>query len=279
VSTDAGRSLSALTRELSRAPDSAVETWDGGSLSVKDFVSREDLSSLAKIPPSRADEHVQQLLRQTVNDALARREAKERRIGEVPEVAAQEKAHREELMEGALYADFILKDLSVSDDETRAFFEKNSARWTTPKRWRVAHILAKTHDEASKIRKRLVAGESFAELAKKESIDTQSKNIGGDLGWIKKKDVPAAFSSVLTFQVDQVSEPIESKFGWHLIKVTAIEAPKPMPFAEAKDEVRQSLLERKKTERRAEWIAKLRAAAKIKIDDKNLREFAKANAA
>jgi hypothetical protein len=52
-----------------------------------------------------------------------------------------------------------------------------------------------------------------------------------------------------------------------------------MEFEKAKDEVKKSLLERRKTERRAEWVAKLRAAAKIKIDDKSVREFAKANAA
>jgi parvulin-like peptidyl-prolyl isomerase len=277
--TGVAGSLTSLTEVLATAPEAAAETWDGGALAVKEFVSKQDLQPLKTIPPSTAEEQLQQLLRQTVNDALARREAKDRRIAEVPEVAGDAKGHLEDLMERALYADYILKALTVSDDEARAFFEKNSARWTTPKRWRVAHILAKTRNEASKIRKRLVAGESFAELAKKESIDTQSKNIGGDLGWIKKKDVPPAFSSVLTFQVDQVSEPIESKFGWHLIKVTAIEAPKPMPFAEAKEDVRQSLLESKKTQKRAEWVAKLRAAAKIKIDDKNLREFAKANAA
>ena len=279
ASTDAGRSLAALNDALARAPDSPVETWDGGSLSVSDFVSKEDLSSLARIPPSRADEHVQQLLRQTVNDALARREAKERRIGDVPEVAVVVKEHREELMEGALYADYILKDLEVTDEEARGFFEKHRAEWSTPEQRRVAQILVKTREAALQIRKRLDAGESFAELARKESLDTQTKNIGGDLGLIKKKDVPAPFSAILTFKIDQVSEPIESKFGWHLIKVTAIEPPKPMKFEEAKDEVKKSLTEGKKTARRAEWIAKLRAAAKIKIDDKNLHEFAKANAA
>jgi len=169
--------------------------------------------------------------------------------------------------------------VSVSDEEARGDFDKHRAEWTMPERRRVAHILVKTKDEALTIQKKLGAGESFAELAKKDSIDTQSKTIGGDLGWIKKKDVPPAFSPVLTFKTDQVSDPIESKFGWHLIKVTAIEPPKPMKFEEAKDEVKTSLLERKKTERRAEWVSKLRAAAKIKIDDKNLRAFAKANAA
>jgi len=270
-------SFSALTNALSKEPESAVEAWDGGALAVKDFVSKQDLESLARVPPSRAEEHVQQLLRQTVNDALARREAKERRISDVPSVALDVKEHLEELMEQVLYADYILKDLSVSDEEAKADFENHRSEWTTPERRRVAHILVKTKEEALAIQKKVGAGESFAELAKKDSIDTQTKTIGGDLGWIIKKDVPPAFSPVLTFKTDQMSDPIESKFGWHLIKVTAIELPKAMKFEEAKEDIKKSVFERKKTARRAEWVAKLRAAAKIKIDDKNLHEFAKAN--
>ena len=277
--TAATRSLGALRDALEGAPDSPAATWDGGALAVKDFISKQDLASLAALPASRAGEHVRQLLRQTVNDALARRETKDRRIEEVPEVAAEVKAHREELMEGVLYADYVLKDVSVTDEDARADFEQHRTAWTSPERRRVAHILVKTKEEALKTRKRIDAGESFAEIARKESIDTQTKTSGGDLGWITKNAVPPAFSVVLAFTPGQVSEPIESKFGWHLIKVTAVEAPKPMKFAEAKDEVRKSLLERKKTARRAEWVAKLRAAAKIKIDDRALRDFAKANAA
>ncbi len=278
ATTEVVRWLASLRVEAEKAPESAVATWDGGKLAVVDFVSKEDLASLAMIPPSRAEEHVQQLLRQTINDALARREAKETRIENVPEIAAEVKRHREDLMEGVLYADYVLKGVSVTDDEARADFESHKAEWTTPERRRVAHILVKTKEEALKVRKRLDAGESFAELTRKESIDTQTKTIAGDLGWITKKDVPPTFTAVLTLKASQLTDPVESKFGWHIIKLTAIEPPKPMEFAEAKEQMKKSLLERKKTEKRAEWVAKLHAAAKIKIDEKSLHEFAKANA-
>ena len=277
--TDVARSPAALAEALEKAPDSVVARWDGGSLAVRDFVSKQDLDSLGRVPPSRAEEHVEQLLRQTVNESLVRREAKDRAVEKVPEVADEVTRRREDMMEGVLYADYVLKDLSVTDADARADFDAHRKEWTTAERRRVSHILVKTKDEAGAAKKRLDAGEAFGDVAKQISIDTQTKTTGGDLGWIEKKDVPAAFSGILTFHADQVSEPIESKFGWHLIKVTAIEAPKPMEFEAAKEQIRKSLLERRKTERRAEWVAKLRAAAKIKIDDKSLREFAKANAA
>jgi hypothetical protein len=276
--TQLARSLSALSDGLEKTPDAPVETWDGGSLSVKDFVTKEDLASLTRVPASRADEHIGELLKKTVNEALVRREAKDRSIEKVPEVADEVTRRREDLMEAVLYADYVLKDLSVTDADARADFDAHRAEWTTPERRRVAQILVKTKDEALAAKKLVDGGEAFGDVVKKVSIDTQSKSNGGDLGWVARKDVPAAFSGVLSFHAGQVSEPIESKFGWHLIQVTAIQEPKPMDFAAAKDDVRKSLLERRKTQRRAEWVAKLRAAAKIKIDDTNVREFAKANA-
>lgn len=277
--TDAVRSPAALAGALEKAPETPAATWDGGALAVKDFVSKSDLELFARVPPSRAEEHVDQLLRQTVNDRLARREAKDRKIEAVPAVADEVTRRREDLMEGALYADYVLKDLTVTDAEARADFDAHRADWMTPERRRVAHILVKTKEEALAAKKRLDAGEAFGEVAKQMSIDAQSKNTGGDLGWIVRKDVPAAFSVVLTIPAGAVTEPIESKFGWHLIKVIDVEAPKPMEWEAAKERVKKNLLEKRKTERRAEWVGKLRAAAKIRIDDAKVREFAKANAA
>ncbi|HWC65606.1 MAG TPA: peptidylprolyl isomerase, partial [Thermoanaerobaculia bacterium] len=223
--TDAVRSPEALAEALAKAPDSPAATWDGGALAVKDFVSKSDLDLLGRVPPARAEEHVSQLLRQTVNDRLLRREAKERKIGEVPAVAGEVTRRREDLMEAALYADYVLKDLAVTDADARAEFDAHRADWTTPERRRVAHVLVATKEEAIAARKRLDAGESFGEVAKQVSIDAQTKTAGGDLGWITKKDVPAAFSAVLTMAAGAVTEPIESKFGWHLIKVVDVEAP------------------------------------------------------
>lgn len=277
--TEVVRSPAALAEALEKAPDSAAATWEGGALAVKDFVSKSDLDLLARVPPSRAEEHVAQLLRQTVNDRLARREAKERKIEAVPAVADEVTRRREDLMEGALYADYVLKDVAVTDADARADFDAHRKDWTTPERRRVSHVLVKTREEALAAKKRLDAGEAFPDVARKVSIDEQTKTTGGDLGWIVRKDVPAAFSAVLTMKAGAVSEPIESKFGWHLIELVAIEAPRPMDFDAAKESVKKNLLERRKTEKRAEWVGKLRAAAKIRIDDAKLREFAKANAA
>jgi parvulin-like peptidyl-prolyl isomerase len=114
-------------------------------------------------------------------------------------------------------------------------------------------------------------------VAKARSQDTQNAKIGGDLGWIVKKDVPKEFEPVLALKEGELSEPIESKFGWHVVKVVAIEAPKQIEFDAAKDEAKKKLLERRRTEARARWVAQLRAAASIEVNNAKLKAFAKEN--
>ncbi|HET7453842.1 MAG TPA: peptidyl-prolyl cis-trans isomerase, partial [Thermoanaerobaculia bacterium] len=146
--TPLGRSLPSLADALQNTPGAPVETWDGGALTVRNFVSKKELEGLSRLPESRGEDHLAQLLQKTVNDALTRREAKERGIAKTPEIADEVTRRRETLMEGVLYADYVLKDLTVTDDEARADFFKHAADWTTPERRRVAHILVKTRDEA-----------------------------------------------------------------------------------------------------------------------------------
>lgn len=181
-------------------------------------------------------------------------------------------------MESVLYADYVLKGVEATDAEVRADFDSHRKNWTAPERRRVAHILVKTREDAVALKKKLAEGSEFAAVAKESSLDTQTAKIGGDLGWITQKDVPPDFASVLTMKKGEISDPVQTKFGWHVIRVAEIDAPKPMAFDAAKDEVRKSLIERKRTARRAEWVAKLRAAATIKINGANVRAFAKENA-
>ena len=70
---------------------------------------------------------------------------------------------------------------------------------------------------------------------------------------------------------------METKYGWHLVKHIAIEAPKKMEFDAVKDEATKKFLDRTRTETRARWVAKLRAAATITVNNAKLHAFAKEN--
>lgn len=122
--------------------------------------------------------------------------------------------------------DLILTKLSrqgveISDEEIAAFFEANKAHLDTPERILVRHILVETEAEAREILAQLAQGADFAELAKAKSIDTASGVQGGEIGYIYPDSpvVEEFKTAAFALEVGQVSEPVSSQFGWHVIRV------------------------------------------------------------
>lgn len=270
-------SAASLSSLHERAPETALAAWDGGSLLLKDFPSEGELKMMAALPSSRAQQFFDDQLRTAVNEQLVRLEVKRRNIAALPEVADPVRRFQEDLMERVLYADHILKDLEVSDDDVKAYFEKHRSDLKKPERRHVAHIVVASEAAARTIRAKAVAGESWRDLVEKNSLDTQSIKDAGDLGWVTKRDTPREFASVLSLQEGAVSEPIQSKFGWHLIKILKIEDERPLAFEDCKDDVRKLVTEQKKREKRDYWVKKLRAASTVTISTKAIRDYVKDN--
>jgi len=85
---------------------------------------------------------------------------------------------------------------------------------------RASHLLVKTEEEAIKLREEIVAGKPFAEVAKEVSMCPSGRN-GGDLGYFGKGQmVPEFEQAAFSLPVGEVSQPIQTQFGWHLLVVT-----------------------------------------------------------
>jgi parvulin-like peptidyl-prolyl isomerase len=121
-------------------------------------------------------------------------------------------------------------------------------------------------------------GESFAILVRTHSTDTTSVKQGGSLGWITKKDATGDFEKIFSLEEGQISEPLKSKFGWHLVQVEKIVLEKPMSLDEAKEPIRKKVLDQKQRDARNFWLQKLRVASTISISDAGIRKFLKENA-
>jgi peptidyl-prolyl cis-trans isomerase D len=137
-----------------------------------------------------------------------------------------------------------------SEDDLRQLYESEIDRFTQPERRDVRHILITVDPnadaaaaEASKarimaIRKRIESGEDFAKVAKEVSQDPGSAAQGGDLGFIEKGLMDPAFDqAAFALKQGQLSEPVRTRFGYHLIQVTKIEPAKVKPFAAVKDQL------------------------------------------
>ena len=139
--------------------------------------------------------------------------------------------------------------MPVTDDKLKAFYEDQKSSYTTPERRKISHILFKVSDkvdEKTALEKALkakqeLANKDFATLAKEQSDDKLTAKTGGDLGLFNAGTMEKAFEqAVSTLKLDEVSNPVKSAFGYHLIKVTELTAGDVKPFDSVKNEITQA---------------------------------------
>ncbi len=119
----------------------------------------------------------------------------------------------------------------VTDSQLQASYESSKAQFT---QLHAAHILVKTKTEANKIRAQVTA-KNFAALAKKYSIDTGSGAKGGDLGTVSATQLDPTFvQAALALKPGEISQPVQTKFGWHIIMLISADA---QPFDQVKDQL------------------------------------------
>lgn len=131
-----------------------------------------------------------------------------------------------------LSLDNLAKQVAVTDDALMAYYEEEKGNYTVAERRKVSHILfalpadgdeQAVQAQALEAKQRLQNGENFAELAKQLSADKITAVNGGDLGLIKQGDMEEAFETVTyALTANEVSEPVKTSFGYHLIKVTEL---------------------------------------------------------
>jgi peptidyl-prolyl cis-trans isomerase D len=140
----------------------------------------------------------------------------------------------------------IAAEVQVTDEALRKYYDETAAaRYETPERRRASHILieAGTDDaaarrEAEQIAARIKAGEDFATLARENSDDPGSKEAGGDLGWATREAyVPAFADALFGMKQGEVSPPIKTQFGYHIIRLDGIEPPGQRSFEEVRAEL------------------------------------------
>ncbi|GAB2883609.1 SurA N-terminal domain-containing protein [Microbulbifer echini] len=143
-----------------------------------------------------------------------------------------------------LTPEIFASNIDVSEDDVRAQYDQERASFGSDLRRRAAHILLEDADQAKleEIQAKLSAGEDFAELAKSYSEDIGSREEGGDLGFTTGDVFPQAFEEALaTLEVGQVSGPVTTDSGTHLIKLLEVEESEPPTFEERKSAIEKQL--------------------------------------
>jgi peptidyl-prolyl cis-trans isomerase C len=156
------------------------------------------------------------------------------------EIAQQLELARQSVLAGAYVQDYA-KIHPVGDDVLKQEYEALKKR-VGNKEYKLSHILVETEDEAKKVEAELKKGGKFAKVAKAHTKDPGSKDNGGDLGWAVPSNFVQPFGdAVLTLSKGQTSAPVQTQYGWHVIKLEDTRELKVPAFEEVKPNIEKRL--------------------------------------
>lgn len=182
---------------------------------------------------------------------------------------------RKDIVINNLFEKEIASKVGVSDADVQKFYKENQDKFKKPESYQASHILIgvepqakpeekkKAKEKAEALRKRVAAGEDFAALAKTDST-CPSKDNGGDLGSFGKGEmVPEFEKAAAALKPGQISEVVETQFGYHIIKLIGKKDEGNVPLEEVKDQVQNYLKQTKSQQVVLEYVADLKSKATI----------------
>ncbi len=227
------------------------------------FAAEDMAQDLAQMPP---EERRAFLVRILIDMKVMSGAAREAGMDQTEIFAQRQKYLEERALRRAYFNEAIAG--AVTEDAARAEYDAFVQQFEPQDEVRASHILVESEEEANQIKAELDGGADFAELAKEHSIDPGAAN-GGDLGFfghgmMVKPFEDAAFALA---NVGDVSAPVQSQFGWHIIKLEEKRQSAPPSFEQVAPQIQNQLLMRSFTEK----VDELMAGVEIKIEDADLK--------
>jgi peptidyl-prolyl cis-trans isomerase C len=245
---------------------------NGAEIRASDVaLAEEELGpSLAQMDPATKKENVLSFL---IDMKIVSKEAEDKKIADRDDFKTRLAFARNRLLMDNLLA--VEGKAATTDENMKKVYEDAAKQITGEQEVHARHILVETEDQAKKIEDELKKGADFAELAKKESKDPGASD-GGDLGFFTKDQMVPEFSAVaFALEPGKISDPVKTQFGWHVIKVEEKRTRKAPDFEQVKPQIETYVVRKAQ----ADYVAKLRTAAKVERMDKPEDATAKPDAA
>jgi peptidyl-prolyl cis-trans isomerase C len=273
-----GIALGATTGALAQAPKPAAPAAEAAKPADPARVvarvngqpiTEADLAIAAEDPalsiPGASEAQKREILVSYIVDLkLGAKAAEDAKLASGPDFARRVAYVREKLLVDE-YLDAQVKK-AVTPEAARKLYEETSKEMKPEEEVRARHILVENEDDAKKAAARVKGGEDFAKVAAELSKDPGSKTDGGELGFFTKDRMVAPFAeAAFKMKPNEISDPVQSQFGWHVIQVEE-KRTKPVPsFDEMKEQVEQYLTRRAQQEA----VMALRATGKVeRLDEK-----------
>lgn len=248
-------------------PNAVVATVNGQPITEADITLAEgDLGAqFGRLPP---EQRRAAALSSIIEIRLMAAQAATEGLDKAPEFQRQMAF----LTQRALHGELVDKDVAgkITDEEIRARYDKEIAAQTPVNEVHARHILVKTKEEADAIIKKLDGGEDFQKLANENTTDPSGKTSGGDLGFFGPGQmVPEFEKAAFALEIGAYTkEPVQSQFGWHIIKVEDKRTQQPPAFEAVKEQVKSLVIR----EKYVELVKKVRGEAKVDVTDPELKK-------
>ena len=246
------------------ADDAVVARVNGVDIkqSDLDFAASEVGPRLANYVPA---DRRRVLLQYVIENELMAGAGEKDKLNDAPNFSDRMKYHQRRALRDAFFDSTIRN--SVPEADAKKVYEEKISQIKPEQEVHARHILVETEAEAKDVAERLKKGEDFATVAKEKSKDSNAE--GGDLGFFTRGQMLKPFEeAAFALDIGQISEPVQTQFGWHIIKVEE-KRDQALP---AFDQVKEAILSQLVQQRAQEIVTGLRDSAKIEIVDPELKE-------
>ena len=188
-----------------------------------------------------AEQNKARFMRELVLQEILAQEGKRINIEKTPEMQARLHVQTNSTLARAVVQKYIDEKASITDKRMQQYYDQHKTEFIEDDQITASHILVKTEEEARDVLKELKQGKDFDEVAKAKSTDPSSSQ-GGSLGTFGRGRMVEPFEeAAFALKAGDLSEPVQTQFGWHIIKVTDRSEGAQQPFDEVKEDIRQKL--------------------------------------
>ena len=225
------------------------------------------------------------ILRQYVQSIVISQQAKKEGFDKKPEVSQKLNFYSDSLLSNLYLEKQIGDKVTVTEEETKAYYDEHRNEFTTPEMIKARHILVKVDPSASEeekkqayqkaedILKQVQDGEDFAELATELSDDSHTQSKGGDLGFFSRGKIVKPFEDVaFEMKPGETSGIVETQFGYHIIRVEDRKEETLHSYDSMKERIQQRLLQQKKSTYVNDFIDKAMQDAKAELYPEKITE-------
>lgn len=280
ASTESGRS-EAKEEKRDVSSDNVIVKIGDKTFSREDVQWRIDGMSPDNRKEFQTNRKKKELLDNLVKNYLFAQEARSMKMDKEKGVAAS----IEDLVNYQLaqvYNRFVVSNIQLSDNELKEYYDRHLSNLKSAHQVRAQHILIKLDigapfreekaalQKANSIRAQLMKNKDFNSLAKKYSQDTETKDKGGDVGFFSREQMLADFAdAAFSLKPGQISKPVRSILGYHIIKVTDVKEPKVLSMEDLRETLISRVFEMKRQKAISEEIDKLMAKYNVTVFKEN----------